>query len=111
MAAGRKWNDLSERTRTLIITVAVAEGILKGGSHRHQTSASKSDPGPEVGVGTRASSGQTSSGSCRSHASYSGGGSRGREKGDLILGAPRPVPTVELSSCQRWERRKYQAGV
>jgi hypothetical protein len=29
MAAGRKWSDLSGRTRTLIITVAVADGILK----------------------------------------------------------------------------------
>jgi hypothetical protein len=29
MAAKRKWSDLSERTRTIIITVAVAEGILK----------------------------------------------------------------------------------
>ena len=29
MAARRKWGDLSGRTRTLIITVAVADGILK----------------------------------------------------------------------------------
>ena len=29
MAARRKWSDLSGRTRTLIITVAVADGILK----------------------------------------------------------------------------------
>lgn len=29
MAAKRKWNDLSDRSRKLIITVAVAEGILK----------------------------------------------------------------------------------
>jgi hypothetical protein len=29
VAARRKWSDLSERTRTLIITVAVADGILK----------------------------------------------------------------------------------
>ncbi len=29
MAAKRKWSDLSDRTRKLIITVAVAEGILK----------------------------------------------------------------------------------
>ena len=29
MAARRKWSDLGERTRTLIITVAVADGILK----------------------------------------------------------------------------------
>jgi hypothetical protein len=29
MAAKRKWSDLSDRSRKLIITVAVAEGILK----------------------------------------------------------------------------------
>lgn len=29
MAARRKWSDLSERTRRLIIATAVAEGILK----------------------------------------------------------------------------------
>jgi hypothetical protein len=29
MAARRKWSDLGGRTRTLIITVAVADGILK----------------------------------------------------------------------------------
>jgi hypothetical protein len=29
MAAERRWNDLSERTRRLIIVIAVAEGILK----------------------------------------------------------------------------------
>ena len=29
MAARRKWSDLSGRTRTLIITVAVVDGILK----------------------------------------------------------------------------------
>ena len=29
MAARRKWSDLSGRTRTLIITVAVADGVLK----------------------------------------------------------------------------------
>ena len=29
MAARRKWSDLSERTRMLIITVAVADGVLK----------------------------------------------------------------------------------
>lgn len=29
MAAKRKWSDLSERTRKLIIATAVAEGILK----------------------------------------------------------------------------------
>lgn len=29
MAAMRKWSDLSDRSRKLIITVAVAEGILK----------------------------------------------------------------------------------
>ena len=30
MAAQRRWGDLSERTRKLIIVVAVAEAILKG---------------------------------------------------------------------------------
>ena len=29
MAARRQWGDLSERTRKLLITAAVAEGILK----------------------------------------------------------------------------------
>jgi hypothetical protein len=29
MAARRQWSDLSERTRRLLITAAVAEGILK----------------------------------------------------------------------------------
>lgn len=29
MAAKRKWSDLSDRSRKLIITVALAEGILK----------------------------------------------------------------------------------
>lgn len=29
MATSRKWSDLSERTRKLIITAAVAEGIIK----------------------------------------------------------------------------------
>ena len=30
MAATRRWSDLSERTRKLIIVIAVAESILKG---------------------------------------------------------------------------------
>jgi hypothetical protein len=30
MAAQRRWSDLSERTRRLIIVAAVADGILKG---------------------------------------------------------------------------------
>jgi hypothetical protein len=30
MAAQRRWSDLSERTRKLIIVTAVAESILKG---------------------------------------------------------------------------------
>jgi hypothetical protein len=29
MAAGRQWSDLSQRTRRLLTTAAVAEGILK----------------------------------------------------------------------------------
>ena len=29
MAARKQWSDLSERTRRLIVTAAVAEGILK----------------------------------------------------------------------------------
>ena len=29
MAASRQWSDLSQRTRGLLITAAVAEGILK----------------------------------------------------------------------------------
>ncbi len=29
MAAGRQWSDLSQRTRGLLMTAAVAEGILK----------------------------------------------------------------------------------
>ena len=60
MAAKRTWSDLDESTRKLIITVAVVEGILKvAGSHRHQASASKPDPGPEVAVGPLGGSGST----------------------------------------------------
>ncbi|HKP99029.1 MAG TPA: hypothetical protein VJ735_01750 [Actinomycetes bacterium] len=29
MAASRQWSDLSQRTRGLLVTAAVAEGILK----------------------------------------------------------------------------------
>jgi hypothetical protein len=29
MASGKQWSDLSERTRRLLITAAVGEGILK----------------------------------------------------------------------------------
>ena len=59
MAAKRRWSDLDESTRKLIITVAVAEGILKVAAlidiKRRPT---RPDPGSEVAVGPRGSSGQ-----------------------------------------------------
>ena len=59
MAARRKWSDLSGRTRTLIITVAVADGILKAAALIDmKRRRSKPDPGPEVGVGPSGHSGQ-----------------------------------------------------
>ena len=58
MAARRKWGDLSGRTRTLIITVAVADGILKAAALIDMKRAGKPDPGPEVGVGPSGHSGQ-----------------------------------------------------
>src|SRR5215831_5740812 len=83
MAAKRTWRDLDESTRKLIIAVAVAEGTLKVAAlidiKRRPASQIR---GPKWLWAPRWQW-STPPGSCRSHTSSSGGGSRGRNPADM----------------------------
>ena len=47
----RRWSDLSEQTRRLLITAAVARcSPASGGAHRHQAPTGKPDPRQETSV-------------------------------------------------------------
>ena len=83
MAAKRTWSDLDEKTRNLIITVAVADGILKVAAlidiKRRPANRIR---GPRW-LWAPWWLWSTPPGSCRSHTSSSGGGNRGHDPADI----------------------------
>jgi hypothetical protein len=83
MAAKRTWSELDERTRKLIIAVAVADGILEVAALIDIKRRPASQIRARSGCGPPWWPWSTPLGSCRSHTSSSGGGNRGRYPADM----------------------------
>jgi hypothetical protein len=80
----KQWSGLSERTRRLLVTAAVAEGILKVAAVSTSSVGQQARSAGRSGCGPRWWLSSALPGSCRSRTSCSGGGSLDRSPTDPI---------------------------
>ena len=93
---GRRWSDLSEQTRRLLIAAAVADGALRVAALIDMKRRPPARSGARNGCGPRPSRSSTPPESCRSPTSPSGG-----------AGSPDPTPRLQSGRSSRGCRGRF----